>query len=192
MSVGLERSPFLTQAHPHGQGRFQPQTRLSKSTKAFTRRVQCHHKVRAVLHSSSYWCHPSAVSLSSVWPLCFGCIFWGPAISSQSPLFVLHRLIHFKLLPNSSSLPSLERSPFVPQNIHRLSLCARWPGLYFYLCCSEMSRSWVMSLFPPHSVSCHCDLVREESSATGRNHQKFTRTCSMLMSSWPLAGLIAS
>lgn len=87
------------------------QTPSNRSTKAFKRRVQCHHKVHIVLHSSSYWCYQSAVPLSSL-----AAVLWmHPLHFPARALFVLHRLIHFKRLPNGSPLPPLESSPFVPQ-----------------------------------------------------------------------------
>lgn len=68
----------------------------------------------------------------------------------QSPLFVLYSLINFKLLPNKSSIPSLERGPFcaleeprtftgylcVPNDLGSIFICAAHichdPGLYHF------------------------------------------------------------
>lgn len=157
-----------------------------KSKKGFRERVQCHHKVHIVLHSSIHWGSPAAVSLSSVWPLCSGCIFWGPALSSQSPLFVLHRLIHFKLLPNWSPLPPFERSLCVPDDLGSIFICA------VHMCHETGSchfSLFIVSLwFCKGRVTSSCPSVQPltepwSSSAMGRDHQKFIHTCSMLMSS---------
>lgn len=91
-----------------------------------------------------YWCYQSAVSLSSLWPLCGGaCIFWGPTFYSQSPLFMLYGLINFKLLPNRSSLPSLERSPFCAPEEHRIFtgyLCVPNDLGSIFICAAHMCR----------------------------------------------------
>lgn len=100
----------------------------------------------------SYWYYQLAVSLSSLWLLCLGCIFQGPTFYSQNPFFVLYSLINFKLLPNKSSLLSLERSPFcapeepetftgqlcVSNDLSSIFICAapicRDPGSYHLPC----------------------------------------------------------
>lgn len=165
LSMRLESSPFLTQVHSQGQGHFQH--RPSKSLKTFKRRAQCHHKVHIVLHSSSYWCYQSALSLSSLWPLGFRCIFWGLHFPARNGtfLFVLHRLIHFKLLPNSSPLPCLERGPFVPQrnpgHSQAVSVCQMtWALFLSVLFTCVMSQGRVAF---PSPFWVHCDFGREES-----------------------------
>lgn len=56
------------------------------------------------------------LSISSSSVLSLATVLWMHHLHFPArALFVLHRLIHFKLLPNSSPLPPLESSPFVPQ-----------------------------------------------------------------------------
>lgn len=115
----------------------------------------------------SYWCHQSAVSLSSVWPLCLGCIFWGLTFYSQSPLFMLYSLINFKLLPNRSSLPSFERSPFcAPEEPKTFTGCLCVPnglGSIFIRVAHTCHDPGSYHFPPPHCVSCHCNFMRQGS-----------------------------
>lgn len=88
---------------------------IHQKPKGFERRAQSHHS--AAIHQQLLCPLFGYCALEASFPF-----------PSQSPLFVLHTLIHFKLLPSSSPLPPRERVLLCPRGAQsnlRLSLCAR-------------------------------------------------------------------
>lgn len=131
-SIRLESSPFLTQVKARP---LTAQTPSTKSTKPLKEGFSA--TTRSILSFT-----PAVIGAINQLLLCpvFGhCALDASfAFSSQSPLFVSHRLIHFKLIQNSSPLLPLERSPFfapegprtftgylcVPDDLGSILICA--------------------------------------------------------------------
>lgn len=150
-SISLGSSPFLTQVHLQGQGHLQHWQSI-RSPKALKEGLS----PTTVLPSISSF---SVLSLATVpWMHLFH--FPARALSlCYTPWFILSCF-------QAVLLSHPERESFcAPEEPRAISGCLCVPNDLgsVFICAFPVPWTRLVSLLPPHDVSCHCDSLREES-----------------------------